>query len=301
MILYGKIIDANDSTALSGTTVEVYNSVGIFRGIRTAAKSNGYFEINSTAIAESDLIKFTNAEYKTLTVRAYDIFVDMSYNAGEGSLISLEPDTKTNSEVIVYSGGNKKNNSLLYIGLGLLAVAVMDNKKKKVTGINDAYNKFKRLPKPIKYATLAAGGLGIYAIINYFGRHSKPGETPEAAQAELGQLASQGITPTFSEYQFKSWADSIRTQFNGCDLSFGTPWRLTESGQTIYDIVKQFKNDADFLMLITVYGVRMYDQCGPFTGNFKGNLYAAVKDELASDEIKTINSKLASNNITYRF
>jgi hypothetical protein len=138
MWLYGKIVDANDNTPLAGTTVEVTNQYQQSKGIFTTANGRGYFELNNPLITETDILVFTNAEFKTLAVRAVDIAIDTYYNASEGSLIMLDPDTKTGSNVTVYASPKKKNNSLLIIGAALLLIAAMEKKKRTVGKLSSA-------------------------------------------------------------------------------------------------------------------------------------------------------------------
>ena len=71
------------------------------------------------------------------------------------------------------------------------------------------------------------------------------------------------------------------------------------SALTLWKIVSQFKNDLDFLNLVNVYGVREYKDC--IIGKVNGNLYYAVKDELAQWEIDQINEKLKQLKISYQF
>jgi hypothetical protein len=99
-----------------------------------------------------------------------------------------------------------------------------------------------------------------------------------------------------------AWADSIQKQFDGCDMSVGAGGAvLTSSGQVLNDICIKLQNDADFLKLVAAYGVRTYDQCGYFTGDFTGSLYQAVTDELSTSEVDAINKVLVKHNVTYRF
>ena len=135
-----------------------------------------------------------------------------------------------------------------------------------------------------------------------FSRHKNPTLSPEQAGQELPQLPTTQ-QPTFTDLQYTSWADAIQEQFAGCDFSVALPWELTASGKTVNNILKQLRTSGDFLRLVTAYGVREYDQCGvwPTAGNFKGNLYQSVADELEASEVSTLNETLNSKGITYRF
>ena len=73
------------------------------------------------------------------------------------------------------------------------------------------------------------------------------------------------------------------------------------SGEYLYKIILQLKNNVDFLKLQTAFGVRTYDQCGIFNGDFTGNLTQAVNDELTASEIAELNKQLTKKGIVYRF
>lgn len=133
----------------------------------------------------------------------------------------------------------------------------------------------------------------------------KEAKAVKDAQNDLSVLQKQGQHQSYQNGQYTAWADKIEVQFSGCDYSVGASsiGVLTDSGKVLMDIVKQLKNDVDFLKLISAYNVRTYDQCGlwPFAGNFTGSLYQAVSDELNESEIKIINDQLSKQGITKSF
>jgi hypothetical protein len=136
--------------------------------------------------------------------------------------------------------------------------------------------------------------------------HAREAKAVDAAKNDLSDLQSRGVNPSFGDSIFAGWADKIEVQFSGCDYSVGQNvlgMTLTVSGKTLLDVCKSLKNDADFLKLVTAYGVRTYDQCGtwPFSGSFTGSLYQAVSDELDAAEIAYINKQLASQGISQSF
>ena len=99
---------------------------------------------------------------------------------------------------------------------------------------------------------------------------------------------------TYPESQYKGWANQLAIEFAGCDptnASFGI----------LINIIYKLKNDVDFLKLCTSYDIRTYDQCGLWNGDFKGNLYEAVKDEFNNDDIIKLNKALRGQKITYQF
>jgi hypothetical protein len=127
---------------------------------------------------------------------------------------------------------------------------------------------------------------------------------------ELDTLVKNGVYPTFSGSQYKAWADAIQQAFDGCDPSIRIPFlaptslwgsQWSGSGAKLVNIIYKFKNDADFLQLSQAYGVRKYDQCGWFTGDFSGSLSAAISDELDENEVTAINQALIKQGIKYRF
>jgi hypothetical protein len=183
------------------------------------------------------------------------------------------------------------------------------------------YSFYKDLPSWAK-GVVIIGGLGvtyifasqIVKIIRRDADKRKAEEGLKDSNEEQKQLEEQGVMPTFSNSQFKGWADAIQNQFDGCDSSsplsvFGElgvslPANLTfwsGSALVIWKIIGQFKNDLDFLTLVNAYGVRKYDQCGWGTGDVDGNLYKAMNDELAQWEIDAINKKLKSLGISKKF
>lgn len=124
---------------------------------------------------------------------------------------------------------------------------------------------------------------------------------------DLDDLANQGIVPTFQQSQYQIWAASIVEQFAGCDASSPSdpPWgsySYSNSGQKVFSIISQFKNNADFLALQAAFGIKSYDQCGIWTGDVTDvTLSGAISDELTNGEISHLNATLAAKGITYRF
>jgi hypothetical protein len=183
------------------------------------------------------------------------------------------------------------------------------------------YSFYKELPSWAK-GVVIIGGLGVtylfasqvIKIVRADADKRKAEEGLKDSRDEQKKLEEQGLVASFPQSQFNGWVDSIVTQFDGCDI--GSPLSVfgevgiplpansafwSDSALTIWKIISQFKNDLDFLALINTYSIREYDQCGWGTGNFKGNLYQAVKDELAQWEIDAINNKLKSLKINRQF
>ena len=176
---------------------------------------------------------------------------------------------------------------------------------------------YKELP-PWAKATVVIGGAAtaIYTV-HYTIKSLKAKKSNEKAQQDLisyvndvDRLAKQGIYPSFQESQYRIWANAIEQQFAGCDgtLPQCDDWlfnlQYSASGNTINNILKQLKNDSDFLLLQTAWGsVRTYDDCGvwPFNGNVTASLSAAVANELTTCEIKGLNKTHKKKNINYKF
>lgn len=107
---------------------------------------------------------------------------------------------------------------------------------------------------------------------------------------ELKKLTSQGMRPSYSDSQYKIWADVAYT----CYAGWGTC-----SGDTIF---VNMKNDSDVLKLIEAFGVRTIPS-GRFNpaSDFRGTLPQVVRDELNIFEIQRLNNILASKGIKYKF
>lgn len=179
---------------------------------------------------------------------------------------------------------------------------------------NKAFEVWSGLPTWAK-GVIAVGGL---AIVYFTTRSVLKGiktkksqkdqqQTVNQQSGELRNLLNLGVKLSYPEGQYKSWADSIQNQYEGCDsgqniFSKDVPligyW--SGSGKKTKDIFEQLKNNADFLKLVQAWGVRTYDQCGWGTGDVTGNLYNAISDELDRGEIMGLNNILKKKNITYQ-
>lgn len=137
-------------------------------------------------------------------------------------------------------------------------------------------------------------------------------KTQQEFENDIRDLGQQGINPTYPTSQYGSWASMIQTQFSGCDwrnnvFDMSDPllfWAgsFSESGKTVAAIFQKLNNNADFASLVTAYGSRTYDQCGtwPFAGDFTGNLFSAIQDELDQGERNELNKQLQRKGITYQ-
>lgn len=125
---------------------------------------------------------------------------------------------------------------------------------------------------------------------------------------ELIEEKRKGIKQSYTDSQYKSFADRLQNQYDGTDFKnnlfdYDIPLLGTwsGSGKVTAQIMKQLKNNVDFLKLSQAWGVRTYDQAGLFTGNVTGTLSYCVNDELDSGEIVAINKILSKQGITYKF
>lgn len=182
---------------------------------------------------------------------------------------------------------------------------------------NKTFEIWKSLPTWAK-GVVAVGGLaavyfGVRGFLNKLKADAAMKDQLQTQTNQENQLQANidnGIRPSYQQSQYNQWADELQNQFDGCDVSFRFPFdprifgnqNWSGSGAKLATIVLDLKNDSDFLALSTAWGSsRTYDQCGPWTGNFTGNLSQAVTDELTQDEINALNSYLSSKGITYKF
>jgi hypothetical protein len=166
---------------------------------------------------------------------------------------------------------------------------------------NKAVEVFKELPSWAK-GVVVIGVLGIgyiiynriYKSIKERGKTEFQRETQREQENEVRNLENTGMRKTFPSSQYKAWADTIASEFDGCDP-------LGTSLGAVANAVNPLKNDLDFLSLSTAFGIRTYDKCGWGTGDFTGNLSQAVNLELTVKERTFINNILTQKGISYRF
>ena len=155
-------------------------------------------------------------------------------------------------------------------------------------------------------------GFKVYKGVKNAVNKSKASGAVRDSKNELADLERSGQKATISDSQFQAWANQLQKQYDGCDTSWF--WGSHFPGLDVWfpetfgsysfkftaGVLNNLKNDADFLKLVTAFGVRTYDACGWFTGDFTGDLYAAISDELTEEERGILNKILASKNIKYR-
>lgn len=112
------------------------------------------------------------------------------------------------------------------------------------------------------------------------------------AKPSVSTGGSGVLSPNTSNLDFRSLANQLFDAFDG----FGT------SNDSVLDIFRMLRTDADFDALKAAYGVREISsgRGNIFSSNFEGDLQSTVRDEMTSKEIQSINDILASNNLSRR-
>lgn len=149
-------------------------------------------------------------------------------------------------------------------------------------------------------------GNAVYKRIQRASSDAEEQEKLNRVKSELESKKKQGLVPSFSDVQFNNFADAAQNAFVNCRVDVipcptYIPFCWSNSGKEFYAIIKQMKNDVDFLKLQETFGIRTISKqfwCG---GDIRMNLPTLVKDQLNNQEIKTINNTLADNGITYRY
>jgi hypothetical protein len=290
MILVTGYIKNQSGQPIPSASIQVVDGNFDLTGEGTAANGQGFFFLYINELLFPYGLNVSSVGYKSTVVKL-STFVNNSTVILAENVVDLPP-------VVVTSGSSNKNLWLIALAGGAFILLNDDKKKRGVNGVAaNAINKFKGLPKPLQYGLYGVAGFAVWRIVNSFLQHKNPGKSPAELSAELPTLPA----PTYADTQFGVWADRIQEAFDGCDPTFATPWTLSSSGKVLNNILLQLNNDADFAKLVIIYGVRQYDKCGPFTGNFNGNLNQAVTDELGEWEISQINKTLEGRGIKYRF
>lgn len=120
------------------------------------------------------------------------------------------------------------------------------------------------------------------------------------ANSELNTQIKTGKGPTIARSQAEVMANAIVSASNDC----GT------DEKKIYAQFDKVMNQADILLLIDVFGLRKKVRC-PFSDDPRESFFssdtppmslsAMINGELDATQIATLNNKLASKGITYKF
>jgi len=128
-------------------------------------------------------------------------------------------------------------------------------------------------------SVLAIGGIGfaIYkGVKNAIERGREGREDKDLKQEtsqELNQLAQQGIQPTMSDSAALSLSAFVQEALGGFELS-GT------EKQVVNEILAKVNNQADWLKLQNVFGVRPIDNDGWGTGDTNKDLKGVLQSDL---------------------
>ncbi len=136
-------------------------------------------------------------------------------------------------------------------------------------------------------------GWKLYKYLSDSGNRQDLKSESKDGKKELKDLQQAGQKATFSDAQYSTWANQLKTSFDGCGTSNGV-WA---------NIFGQLKNDVDVLKLNNEYGTRKHDGCnweGDF-GDFEGTLSQAIVNELSANEITAINNALEKKGIKFRY
>lgn len=114
-------------------------------------------------------------------------------------------------------------------------------------------------------------------------------EQEKQTSKDLSGLTKKGIKPTYTDSQYKIFANSLEESMNGW---FGT------DEKAVHLILVKLYNDADFLKLNQAFGFRRME----FTLKY-GDLSMWIRSDFADDKLgfEICNEILKQRGITYRF
>lgn len=163
------------------------------------------------------------------------------------------------------------------------------------SGLVKAYSELPAWAKGV----IAVGGLAVAVALGFTARNiirkisaNKRGKGAiSQADDYLREMAKKGIRPSYSDFQYKTWADTLHAAMNGVG---------TTTGQ-IGSIMSLMKNDADLAKLVQAFDVRTIKSGIVLVPDNQFNLVSALADELNTMEIDQINYALHKKGITYKF
>lgn len=121
------------------------------------------------------------------------------------------------------------------------------------------------------------GGIFVYSkikkAVDKRKEESEGREVTNDAKSELRNEIQSGVKLSNADSVYSSTANYIKQKLDGCE-TFGTELDVIK---TILNVVK---NRADWLKLVSDFGVRDIDNCGFFTGSTKYDLPTLLKDQL---------------------
>jgi hypothetical protein len=125
----------------------------------------------------------------------------------------------------------------------------------------------------VAVGSLVLLGIAIRNAIKTGKGNKEDKEFGKETQEELDLLLNQGVQPTLSDAQATSLANLVESSLSGCELS-GTEEQVVKS------ILAGVQNQADWVKLQNVYGIRTTDNCGYWTGDTKEDLKGILTSNL---------------------
>lgn len=166
---------------------------------------------------------------------------------------------------------------------------------------------YTELPSWAKGVVVVGGLVVGYLAVTSIIKAIKSKKTKEESLAEVNNAATElntqiksGKGPTIARSTAEVMSNAIVAASNDCG---------TDEKQ-IYAQFDKVKNQADILLFVDVFGLRKKVRC-PFSDDPRESFFSAdtppmslsamINSELDATQISTINNKLASKGITYKF
>jgi hypothetical protein len=128
-------------------------------------------------------------------------------------------------------------------------------------------------------AALVGVGVFIYRKLKEIGGQRENREEAQGSENELDILLNQGIRPTISQAEAQTKTNILVAAANECD-----PWG--QGAQQIMQVIYSLKNQADWFLLSSTFGVREWEDC-PY-GTIKGSLSVLLIEELDTSQMKEV-------------
>ena len=165
---------------------------------------------------------------------------------------------------------------------------------------NQAYEYWKGLPGWAKGAIAVGTGLVVYVVgdsiwnaVKQAKQNAANLKTASDSAGFLSQLAGQGVSPSYPDAQFDSWANSLVTALSGCATDHAA----------LETVMSSMNNMADVYKLIAVFGSQAISGCTvlwiPWTAGGTYSLPGAISNYVSADEKVVLNGILASKSISY--
>ncbi len=116
------------------------------------------------------------------------------------------------------------------------------------------------------------------------------GKTIKQVEQELTDVLKVQ-KPNYPDSVYMSWANQIQKYVNGCDAYVHDP--------SIFLIIKNVRNTADWLKLVKAFGVRKIEGCG-FSDDYEAELPLVIQKETMPYIHEGINNYFKSGSIAYK-